>query len=193
MRSGRRRAAWLRERQSICRQHRGQKGSAMVALRLVRKDRPGRRRSPFQPLRRRCDANTRGRTSDHWSVYSLRSISPHRSLAAVGGPSGIFGSAPDLSHKRPPCPNRRAGRFQPTCSSEAAAQGVFDGLTEIFSGNLSIVTAGVVDNEGEQAIDHIACTSDLDFSIVDLLPKTVADQRLSDHFGVVGELTEASA
>ena len=63
-------------------------------------------------------------------------------------------------------------------------------LLSAFQPNLTIATADVA-FEGRKTIDHIALSRDLRVESLDVIDNYRDGKRLSDHFGVVAELTTA--
>ena len=62
-------------------------------------------------------------------------------------------------------------------------------LEEAFSGRLAIVTSTLA-FDGRKAIDHIALSDDLAFESLSVVSNLHDGKELSDHFGVVADITE---
>ena len=62
-------------------------------------------------------------------------------------------------------------------------------LAEAFSGRLAIVTSTLA-FDGRKAIDNIALSDDLAFESLCVISNLHDDRNLSDHFGVVADITE---
>ena len=65
-------------------------------------------------------------------------------------------------------------------------------LEEAFSGRLAIVTSTLA-FDGRKAIDHIALSDDLAFESLSVVSNLHDGKELSDHFGVVADITERQA
>lgn len=66
---------------------------------------------------------------------------------------------------------------------------VFERLTDVLSNEFEMETAGLVDEEGKQLIDHVAVSQGLKIEVQYILPKNSPDGlRLSDHSGIVTKL-----
>jgi len=67
---------------------------------------------------------------------------------------------------------------------------VFQHFSRAFDAHFKIVTAGVVDEEGQQLIDHVAICGPLLAQVEEIIPKKSASGlRLSDHVGVITSIT----
>lgn len=63
-------------------------------------------------------------------------------------------------------------------------------LSNAFDGKFNIVTAGLVDEEGHQLIDHVATCGQLAAVVEKIIPKkSETGLRLSDHVGVITTIT----
>ncbi len=62
-------------------------------------------------------------------------------------------------------------------------------LEQAFGQRLTIVTSALA-FQGRKAIDHIALSDDLAFQSLDVISNIDEDRKLSDHFGVVADITE---
>ena len=62
-------------------------------------------------------------------------------------------------------------------------------LENAFSQRLTIVTSDL-SFQGRKAIDHIALSDDLNFKSLGVVSNVDGDRNLSDHFGVVADITE---
>lgn len=70
----------------------------------------------------------------------------------------------------------------------------YEKLIDVLSTGLTVHTSGSLGPEGNQLIDHIATTSELEFYDLTVLDREYMDgMRLSDHFGVTGYLRQQSS
>jgi endonuclease/exonuclease/phosphatase family metal-dependent hydrolase len=54
--------------------------------------------------------------------------------------------------------------------------------------NFQIATAGLCDERGSAAIDHLAVTNDLKVEAISVLSSMAEGRKLSDHFGFVADV-----
>ena len=65
----------------------------------------------------------------------------------------------------------------------------YEKLNEVLSLGLKVHTAGPQGPDGDQLIDHIATTPDLQVKNIEVLDKQSAEGiNLSDHYGIYGEI-----
>lgn len=68
---------------------------------------------------------------------------------------------------------------------------VHNALLECIGPDRIVETAGIIEPLGRQSIDHIVSSRDLSMSCISALDNEADGIQLSDHFGLVGQLTPA--
>jgi hypothetical protein len=69
---------------------------------------------------------------------------------------------------------------------------IFTQLDLALAGNYKTATAGLRNEAGQMAIDHLSHTFDLECDVEGTLPSQLDGLSLSDHFGIVASLRSQS-
>lgn len=123
------------------------------------------------------DAHVRTGRKDRepWQDHLAYLAGLRRALEATDGPAVVAG---DFNQRLP-------RRRQPTAVHEA--------LTGAMGSSWKIISAGVVDDDGADLIDHVAVSPELDGRVTGSIPRATPDGvRLSDHPGVLVEIRVGS-
>lgn len=125
---------------------------------------------PWQQAHVRTGRRNRAPWEDH--IAYLRALRPvHEKYAALPEPICIVG---DFNQRIPL-------RFQPAF--------VYRELTAMLGSRFNVATAGMVDAQGEQLIDHIVSDRRLRCHVDEIIPRFGPDgAELSDHVGIVASL-----
>jgi exonuclease III len=86
------------------------------------------------------------------------------------------------------------GNFNQTIPRSRQPVEVAQRLSRMFDTGLKIATAGIVDEEGQQLIDHVATCGQLLVEVNEIIPKkSAAGLHLSDHVGIITSITAGTA
>ena len=119
------------------------------------------------------DAHVRTGRKDRepWQEHVAYLVGLRRVLAATDGPAVVAG---DFNQRLP-------RRRQPKAVHEA--------LTGAMGSSWKIISAGVVDDDGADLIDHVAVSPELEGRVTGTIPRAMPDgARLSDHPAVLVEI-----
>ncbi len=87
-----------------------------------------------------------------------------------------------------------AGDFNQRIPRSQQPQEVYQRLARVLDAGLKVATAGKVDADGNQLIDHVASCERLFVQVDEIIPKkSAAGLRLSDHVGVITSIRPAPA
>ena len=124
-----------------------------------------------------CIPYSRSRVGPHWDRKMWQDHEEY-----LDGLAGLLKQAPTTRLIVAGDFNQRIGQRSPTPVRLREA------LQSALGLNLSIVTAGL-DFQGRRTIDHIALSGDLAAEFLGVVSNVHEDGDLSDHFGVVADLS----